>query len=88
MVPIGVNTDVVASRSVDCCGVSFRDSVTLGGSSAKPREKLSESDAEFDAAWLSWIPLWRKNCESSYVGGGLDELPDGADPDVVWQPTL
>lgn len=53
VVAIGVSTELPCSGSVDCCGVSFKDSVTLGGSSAKPREKLSESDAECDAAWFS-----------------------------------
>lgn len=86
VVPIGAGTGGGDKRSVDCWGVPFNDNVTLGGSSAKPLEKLSDSDAEQDALWIGWRLLW-KNCELSYVGGGLEEHPAAAVP-AVWQPTL
>lgn len=51
LVPAGADTGGEDNPSVDCWGVQFNDSVTLGGSSVKPREKLSESDVEHDAFW-------------------------------------
>lgn len=86
VVPIGTGAEEGDNWSVDCWGVSFSDSVTLGGSSVKPREKLSDSDVEQDAFWTGLRLLW-KNCELSYVGGGLEEHPAEAVL-AVWQPTL
>lgn len=80
-------TDEGDIGSVDCWGVPFSDNVTCGGSSAKPREKWSESVVEPDAVWTGWRLLWKNCCELSYVGGGLEEHPAESVP-AVWQPTL